>query len=97
MKIELKFEKENIYRLLMALVFAGVFYVWADFPLYVLLVFGALYFFIKSLHIELKEKFAWLWTAIMFVCSSIFTTYHIQYLLLDIFVWKICAEDFGQR
>lgn len=83
MKIGLKFEKENIYRLLMALVFAGVFYVWADFPLYVLLVFGALYFFIKSLHIELKEKFAWLWTAIMFVCSSIFTTYHIQYLLLD--------------
>ena len=45
--------------------------------------FVAIYFCIKSLDIELKEKLSWLWIAIMIGGSSLFTAYHVQYLLLD--------------
>lgn len=53
------------------------------FSVYALLGFGVAYFFIKSLDIKLKEKLSWLWAALMIGGSSIFTTYHVQYLLLD--------------
>ena len=45
--------------------------------------FGVLYFLFKSLKIDLSKKLPWLWTILMFAGSSIFTTYHVQYLLLD--------------
>ena len=32
---------------------------------------------------ELSEKIPWVWTGLMIGASSIFTAYHVQYLLLD--------------
>ena len=84
MKISLKFEKGNIVRLIVALIFAAVLCYSVKVPIYVLIGFGAFYFFIKSLVIELKKK--WLTTVFtvgMIALSSIFTTHLIQYLLLD--------------
>ena len=46
-------------------------------------VFGACYFLFKSLEVELSEKIPWVWTGLMIGASSIFTAYHVQYLLLD--------------
>ena len=83
MKIKLYFEKENLIRLAVAMVFAAVLFAVIRFPIWVLLGFGVLYFGIKSLKIELSEKLPWLWSAIMLGTGGIFTAYHIQYLLLD--------------
>lgn len=83
MKIRLYFEKENLIRLAVAMVFAAVMFAVIRFPVWVLFGFGVLYFGIKSLKIELNEKLSWLWSAIMLWTGGIFTAYHIQYLLLD--------------
>lgn len=83
MKIRLYFEKENLIRLAVAMVFAAVMFAVIRFPVWVLFGFGVLYFGIKSLKIELNEKLSWLWSAIMLGTGGIFTAYHIQYLLLD--------------
>ena len=83
MKIKLYFEKENLIRLAVAMVFAAVLFAVIRFPVWVLFGFGVLYFGIKSLKIELNEKLTWLWSAIMLGTGGIFTAYHIQYLLLD--------------
>ena len=83
MKIKLYFEKENLIRLAVAVVFAAVMFAVIRFPVWVLFWFGVLYFGIKSLKIELNEKMSWLWSAIMLGTGGIFTAYHIQYLLLD--------------
>ncbi len=84
MKIGLKFEKGNIIRLIVALIFAAVLCYNVKIPVYILIGFGGLYFFIKSLVIELNKK--WLptvFTVGMIAASSIFTTHMVQYLLLD--------------
>ena len=65
MKIKLYFEKENLIRLAVAMVFAAVLFAVIRFPIWVLLGFGVLYFGIKSLKIELNEKLSWLWSALM--------------------------------
>ena len=83
MKIRICFEKENLIRLAVALVFAGVLLFLTGYPVWVLPCFGVLYFLFKSLKIDLSKKLPWLWTILMFTGSSIFTTYHVQYLLLD--------------
>ena len=83
MKIRICFEKENLIRLAVALVFAGVLLFLTGYPVWVLPCFGVLYFLFKSLKIDLSKKLPWLWTILMFAGSSIFTTYHVQYLLLD--------------
>ena len=83
MKIKLYFEKENMIRLAVAVVFAAVLFAVIRFPVWVLFGFGVIYFGIKSLKIELNEKLSWLWSAIMLGTGGIFTAYHIQYLLLD--------------
>lgn len=59
MKIKLYFEKENLIRLAVAMVFAAVLFAVIRFPIWVLLGFGVLYFGIKSLKIELNEKLSW--------------------------------------
>lgn len=83
MKIKLYFEKENLIRLAVAVVFAAVLFAVIRFPVWVLFGYGVLYFGIKSLKIELNEKLSWLWSAVMLGTGGIFTAYHIQYLLLD--------------
>lgn len=83
MKIRFYFDRGNIGRLVIALVLATVLFFNTGFPVWVLAVFGGIYFIIKSLKIELNEKLAWFFTVLMFGLSSIFTAFHVQYLLLD--------------
>lgn len=83
MKVRLYFDKGNVGRLAVAMILAVVLFWKIGFWVLALPAFGVCYFFIKSLEIELPEKFSWLWTALMIVPGSIFTAYHVQYLLLD--------------
>ena len=74
MKIRLKFEKTNLIRLIVAMIFAAVLYYKVTFPVYVLAGFGACYFLIKSLEIEINNK--WLKLALNVVLlggSSVMT------------------------
>ena len=48
-----------------------------------LVLFAILYFFICSMRVRLSDKLPWLWTGILFGVGSIFTTYCIQYCILD--------------
>lgn len=83
MNIKLYFDKGNLGRLAIAMIFTGALCLNIGFSVWAWLGFGACYLFIKSLKIELSEKLPWLWTGIMFVGSSFFTAYYVQYLLLD--------------
>lgn len=83
MKIKLYFDKGNLGRLAIAMILSFVLFWQVGFPIGVWLGFGGIYFLIKSLKIDLNEKFAWLFTVIMIASSSVFTAYHIQYLLLE--------------
>ncbi len=83
MKIKFSFEKENIIRTVIAAILAGVLCFQTGLPVYVLPVFVALYFGIKSMEIELNPKLSALWAVLLVGGSSIFTAYHVQYLLLD--------------
>lgn len=83
MKVRLYFDAGNLGRLALAVLFSGLLCFWIGFPAWVLLGFGVLYFFIKSLKVELHERFAWLWTLLMIGGSSVFSAYQVQYLLLD--------------
>ena len=84
MRIVLNFEKNNIVRLAVVLIFAFALYYSVDFSIYILITFGVLYFFIKSLRIELKGTWInGIATAVMIGAGSVFTAYLMQYLLLD--------------
>lgn len=83
MKVKLYFDKGNIGRLAIAMILATVLFFNIGFSVWALIGFGVLYFFIKSLKVELSEKLPWVWTTIMLLTGSIFTAYHVQYLLLD--------------
>mgnify|MGYP000447121768 FL=1 len=66
------------------MIFAAVLYYKVTFPVYVLAGFGACYFLIKSLEIEINNK--WLRLALgilMLGGSSAMTAHMVQYLLLD--------------
>lgn len=83
MKIKLYFDKKNAGRLAVAMVLASALFFNIGFSVYALIGFGACYFLIKSLSIELSPKLSWLWAGVMLSLGSIFTAYHVQYLLLD--------------
>lgn len=83
MKIKFYFKRENIGKTAVAMILATALFMNIRFSVYALLGFGVIYFCIKSLEIELNEKLSWLWAALMIGGSSLFTAYHVQYLLLD--------------
>lgn len=83
MKIGLYFDRTNLIRLGAAAVLGAALLFRVGFPIWVLAGFLALYFLIKSLKIELNKAFSWLWSGLLLVSGSVFTAYHIQYLLLD--------------
>lgn len=83
MKVRLYFDKGNLGRLGIALILAGALFLKEGFSPVALLIFGAVYFLIKSLEIQLPEKLNFLWAAVMIAGGSIFTAYLVQYLLLD--------------
>ena len=84
MSIRFKFEKSNLGRLLVAMIFAGVLFVKVSFPVMVLAGFGVFYFLIKNLETEITSPIAkGILTVLFLGGGSIFTTHLIQYLLLD--------------
>lgn len=83
MKIRLKFEREDVYWIIAVFVFSIVLFLRTPFSIGVLIGFLAAYVGIKWLVIEWKESYVWLWTAAGIFLSSIFSTYMVQYLLLD--------------
>ena len=83
MKIRLKYEKENMYWMIAVLVLAAVLFWRVRFSAWMLAGFAIFYALLKNLEIELNEKWAWLWSVLLLTGSSVFTTHHIQYLLLD--------------
>lgn len=83
MRIQLYFDKGNFGRLIVAMILGTVLCWITGVPLWALTCFGGLYFLVESIRLELNQKFSWLWTALTLGLSSIFTAYHVQYLLLD--------------
>ena len=82
-KIKLEYDKKHNIRAAIAIILAIVMYVTIGFHIGVLIAYGLLYYLIKSLKIDLDQRCPWLWTAILFVSGAIFTTFSIQYMLLD--------------
>lgn len=83
MKIRLKYEKENIYWIIATLVLAAVLFIRVGFSIWAFTGFAVFYVGIKFLEIELKEKWAGFWSALLLTGSGVFTAHHVQYLLLD--------------
>ncbi|MBR5128005.1 MAG: LTA synthase family protein [Roseburia sp.] len=83
MRVKLKFEREDIYWIIAVSVLAVVLFTQVPFSWVALVVFLAAYAGIKWLVIEWKESFAWLWTTLAVGLSGVFSTYMVQYLLLD--------------
>lgn len=83
MKIGFEYDKKNNIRFAVAFFLAVVMYFAIGFELWVLLIFGALYYLIKSLAVTLDERLPWLWTIILFSGGAAFTMFSIQYLLLE--------------
>lgn len=83
MRLQLYFDIRNLGRLAVAMILAAVLVFNTGVPIWALACFGGLYFLIKSLKVELNQKLVWLWTALTLSLSSIFTAYHVQYLLLN--------------
>ncbi|MBO5069136.1 MAG: sulfatase-like hydrolase/transferase, partial [Roseburia sp.] len=83
MRIQLYFDKGNLGRLVVAMILAAVLCFNTGVSIWALVCFGGLYFLIKSIIVEPNQKLSWLWTALTLGLSSIFTAYHVQYLLLD--------------
>ena len=82
-KVKLEYDKKNNIRAAIAIILAIVMYVTIGFHIGVLVAYGLLYYLIKSLKIDLDQRCPWIWTAILFVGGAIFTTFSIQYMLLD--------------
>ncbi len=83
MKIKLEFQKAGIGWLLVAMVMGAVFWWISGFSPVLLAVFGVFYFLIQCLKVETKPQFAWLNLAVLTAAGSVFSAYHVQYLLLD--------------
>lgn len=83
MSIRLEFRKENLGRLCIAMILAAVLYWKVRFAFWVLPVFGALYFLIKSLMLQIGVKAKGAVAAAVLAAGAVFTAYLVQYLLLD--------------
>lgn len=83
MKVRLKFEKEDIYWIIIMAVLSVVLYAQMSFSWLALVGFLAVYTGIKWLVVEWKESLSWLWTTLAIGLSSIFSIHMVQYLLLD--------------
>lgn len=83
MKVRLKFEREDIYWIIIMGVLSIVLFIQVPFSWMALAGFLTAYVGIKWLVIEWKESYAWLWTVLAIFFGSIFSTHMVQYLLLD--------------
>jgi hypothetical protein len=83
MKIRLFFDKENVGRAVIALILGGVLYHNIHYRIWLLILFAAVYFAVKSLEIKTNEKLSGLFAAVMMAVGCTFTAHLVQYLLLD--------------
>ena len=83
MRVKFKFEREDIYWIIAAVVFSLVMFWKVPFSPVALVIFLAAYVGIKWLVVEWNESLAWLFTPLGIILSGIFSTYMVQYLLLD--------------
>lgn len=93
MKIRLQYDKKNNIRLLAALCFAAAMYFMAGIALWIIPVFGAAYYLLKSLDIELSPKLPWLWSVILIGGSSTVTMFMIQYIILEPDVFMRTSDE----
>ena len=93
MKIRLQYDKKNNIRLLAALCFAAAMYFMAGIALWIIPVFGAAYYLLKSLDIELSQKLPWLWSVILIGGSSTVTMFMIQYVILEPDVFMRTSDE----
>lgn len=93
MKIRLQYDKKNNIRLLAALCFAAAMYFMAGIALWIIPVFGAAYYLLKSLDIELSPKLPWLWSVILIGGSSTVTMFMIQYVILEPDVFMRTSDE----
>ena len=82
-KIRLEYDWKNNIRASIAIALAVLLYATVGYHPAALLVFGAAYYLIKTLHLELDERLPWLWTGLLFVGGAVLSTFSVQYLLLD--------------
>lgn len=83
MKCKIEYDKKNNIYFGIVFVLAIISWIAVRYPIWVLPVFGAVYYLIKSLKLELFEKIPWIWTGILVIGGAVLTTFSIQYLLLD--------------
>ena len=83
MNINFGLEKNNMIRYGIVIILAGILYVAVDFHIAALVGFGVIYFLLEAFHITLNEKLPWLWTLLLFGLGAVFSTYMVQYLLLE--------------
>lgn len=83
MKVKIGFKKGTLLAFAVAMIIAAVLFIKVGYAWWALLGFGAVYLFVKNIEVELKEKLPWLWTSLLFGLSGIFSTYMVQFLLLD--------------
>lgn len=93
MKIRLQYDKKNNIRLLAALCFAAAMYFMAAIALWIIPVFGAVYYLFKSLDIELSPKLPWLWSVILIGGCSTVTMFMIQYVILEPDVFMRTSDE----
>lgn len=93
MKIRLQYDKKNNIRLLAALCFAAAMYFMAGIALWIIPVFGAAYYLLKSLDIELSPKLPWLWSVILIGGCSTVTMFMIQYVILEPDVFMRTSDE----
>ena len=82
-KVTFKYDKKNNIWFLVMLFLAVVMYVTIDFHIGALVGYAGLYYLIKSLSIELDERYPWLWTLILFVLGAVLSVFCVQYLILE--------------
>jgi len=83
MKIRLKFEKEDIYWIIIMAALSVVCYTQMKFSWVALVGFLAAYTGIKWLVVEWKESLSWLFTTLAVGLGSVFSIHMVQYLLLN--------------
>ncbi len=92
MKIRLEYDKKNNLRFAIAFLLALVMYFTIGYQLWVLVAYGACYYLVKSLKIDLSEKLPWLWCVILFAGGATLSMFSIQYLLLE---WELFIRTSG--
>ena len=86
MKFGIRINRSVLIQTGIFFVAALIMFFWAGTPVWYLLAFPAAFFLIGIIQIDLKGVFkgiGWLWTIALFLAGPVFTTYCIQYTILE--------------